>query len=158
MDGELIEPHQSQTKIITPETFFPSEPVNYAFRLFLWHYCRWVDGVKVVLDRGRPKLEIMVRNGIDRRLITITLSDFASGVMVRAATDIGETNCAGMMQMLLLFMNNLDYPSYRLELKNDLTARFYTEITTSALRTSSNFYALIVRLAETASRLEQLER
>ena len=157
MDGELIEPRQPQPEIITPETFFPTEPLNYAFRLFLWHYCRCVDEVKVVLTRSRPQLEVYVRGKEGRRLVIVTLTDTMPGVLVRVSTDIGETNCAGMMQMILLFMNNLDYPSYRLELKNDLTACFYLEVPTFSLRTSGDFYDLIVRLAETASRLEQLE-
>ena len=157
MDGEFASPYNRQSVTVTPETFFPSEPLNYAFRLFLWHYCRLVDGVDVVLKRGCPQLEIRVKLGQGRRRITMTLADTAAGVIVQAATTINEPNCVGMMQIVLLFMNHLDYPSYRLELTGDLSARFYTEAPTSALRTSGDFYDLIVRLAETASRLEQMD-
>ena len=157
MDGELIEPHRPQPEIITPETFFPSEPLNYAFRLFLWHYCRRIGGVNVVFNRGRPQLEVEIRFANNIREVTVTMYSDATGVTIKATTAVGDRNCPGVMHLLRLFMEEPDNLRYRVELDGNFTARLYTETSTFSLRTSGEFYDLIIRLAETAARLEKME-
>jgi len=142
---------------ITPETFFPSDPLNQAFRLFLFQYCRFIDGVTVSMNHGRPQLEIPIKTATARRIVTVTLYSGPAAVIVKAATAINERNCPGIMQLILLLMNDQDTPRYRVELKSELLAQFYCETPTSALRTPADFYDLPIRLAEVAVRLEQLE-
>ena len=157
MDGEHEAAREKQPEIVIPETFFPSEPLNQAFRQFLFHYCRLIDSVKVTLDRGRPQLEINISSAAVKRRVTLTFHSGAEGVIVKAATDISERNCPGVMQLILMFMNDHDAPRYRVEWTNNLIAQFYAEVPTDQLHASSNFYDLIIRLAEVASHLEMME-
>jgi len=157
MDNESRSFEQYRQEIVMPETFFPSEPLNYAFRQFLWHYCQRIHGVKVVLDRNRPLLEVRVRvNDAVRRVVVMLYSD-AAGVMVKASTVTGDRNCPGVMHLLLLLSEEPQNLRYRVELDNNFAARFYTEMRTDQLRNSGDFHDLIIRLAETATRLEQMD-
>jgi len=141
---------------LTPETFFPTARLNHVFRLFMAEYRRVIDGVRVTSIHYRPQLEIMVKIGGQVRTVALKLSCNPNNITINASTLLGDKKCMGVMQVILFFMGNLDYPSLHLDVNDDLTAQFHTEIPTTAICNPGDFYALIVRLAETASKLEQM--
>jgi len=157
MNGDAENYYDEPDEIITPENFFPSEPLNAAFRLFCFQYCCRLRRIGVRFDAGkRPLLElaVLVSHQVER-LVTVRLYSAADRVMVKAITPLDGRNPPGLLQMVLMFTDDRKSMRYHVELNSDFIAQFYGEAATASLRLPRDFYELIIHLAEVAVRLEQ---
>jgi len=157
-EGAMVMADVQQPEFFVSESLFQNAQLQQGFSEFLH-----MSGGQIVSllpgmlnESGRELgIEVINRYGFNRKVF-LHIPRAETNGLIKARTVINRAESPAVLQLVLTLMGAVNHPSYKLEYDSSLNLMLFLEKKATDIVGSRDFEEMVIKLAETADRVENL--